>query len=84
MTSRALVRYRKAIFEANDKEVRKYRKLTPYKDRVQRIVLGGCLDEASHYESAKDSVKVYRITKNSINSCKRDPMHTSNSLEALS
>ena len=63
MTSRALVCYRKTIFEANDKEVRKYRKLTPYKDHVQRIVLGGCFDEASLYESAKESVKLYRITK---------------------
>ena len=66
MKFRALVRYRKAIFEANNKEVRKYRKLTLYKDHVQRIVLGGCFDEASPYDEAKQSVKVYRVTKNPI------------------
>ena len=84
MTSRAFIRYRKAVFEANDTEVRKYRKPTPCKDHVQRIVLGGCFDEASLYESAKQSVKVYRITKNPIFSGNRDRMQRLNSLEALS
>ena len=51
----------KVLFEASDKELRRYTKLTQDKNHVEKVLVGGCFDAASPYQGEKEGVTAYRI-----------------------
>ena len=68
----------KALFEASDKELRRYTNLCPDKNHVLKVLVGGCFDGASPYQAAGESVTAYRVAKNSFYRGKHDRMHKQN------
>ena len=53
----------KVLFEASDKELRRYTKLTQDKNHVEKVLVGRCFDGASPYQGEKEGVTAYRILK---------------------